>query len=585
MSCQIDDNLGGSNEHQIIPETFSEYFGNEISRDFVGTITNRNNTPIAGVTIIINDQSTQTDYNGVFIIKNASVNERFAYVKAEKTGYLHGSRSLVPVIGTNRVSIMLLEANVIGTVNSDSFDTVTLPNGSSVNFDGNFIKEDGSPYVGSVSVIMHHLDPTDQNMPLQMPGMLYAQNEYGAERMLHTLGMLAIELVGDNGEDLNLAQGSVSEIKVPVDISLIGNAPTTIPLWYFDEINGYWKEDGQATLQDNMYVGTVTHFSFWNCDIPTEAITLCVKITDEDGKELNGLHTSISSINFGTTYGYTNINGEVCGFVPINENLQINIYGSGICSDSGIYNETIGPFITDSNISVILPNISSAIETITGSFNTCDGEPVTDGYVQLTYDNQTYTDMIIDSDFEFNLIRCNDENTFRINGRDLVNAQRTGSIDYTFTSPLTNVGTLDACNSANEFIEYNKDGTEWFSVDNTEYITTYLNPNPNGGVALFQINGFIIDGNGGGGSFVFYGRLNEENYIGTYDVMDFNNPNDTGFYLDYMSMSPNNNNIIYNVTSFGEVGDYVDINFSGDYLDYDGNPHTISGIIHVLRDE
>ena len=117
---------------------------------------------------------------------------------------------------------------------------------------------------------------------MQMPGMLYAENENGAERMLQTLGMLAVELRGSGGEDLNLAEGSTSEIKVPVDASLMSIAPNTIPLWYFDEVNGYWKEEGQATLQGNMYVGTVSHFSFWNCDIPTEAITLCVTATNEE---------------------------------------------------------------------------------------------------------------------------------------------------------------------------------------------------------------------------------------------------------------------------------------------------------------
>ena len=49
-------------------------------------------------------------------------------------------------------------------------------------------------------------------------------------------------------------------------------------------------------------------------------------------------------------------------------------------------------------------------------------------------------------------------------------------------------------------------------------------------------------------------------------------------------MSNTNNNVIYNLTSLGEVGEYIDINFSGDYIDFSGNPHTINGIIHVVRD-
>ena len=204
FSCQKDDGLSGNNNPQEnIPDTFSEYFGNEISRDFLGTVIDKNHNPIEGAAITIGGETTMTDSNGVFIIKDANVNERFGYVKAEKAGYIHASRSVVPSNGTNKVTIMMLEETVVGTISSGSTSTVTIDGGSSVSFDGNFIKEDGSAYEGSVDVIMHHLDPTDEDMSMQMPGMLYAENENGAERMLQTLGMLAVELRGSGGEGLS----------------------------------------------------------------------------------------------------------------------------------------------------------------------------------------------------------------------------------------------------------------------------------------------------------------------------------------------------------------------------------------------
>ena len=43
-----------------------------------------------------------------------------------------------------------------------------------------------------------------------------------------------------------------------------------MPLWYFDEQKGMWVEEGVATKQGNQYVGTVNHFTDWNCDIPSE---------------------------------------------------------------------------------------------------------------------------------------------------------------------------------------------------------------------------------------------------------------------------------------------------------------------------
>ncbi len=585
ISCEKDDGNSGGEQQEIIPDTFSEYFGNAVARNFLGNVVDTNKNPIEGVTITIGNETAMTDSNGVFILNNANVNERFGYIKAEKTGYIHGSRSVVPSNGTNKVTIMLLEATVVGTITSGSSETVSMGNGSSVSFDGNFTKEDGSIYSGSVNVMIHHLDPSDEDMPQQMPGMLYAENEEGAERMLQTLGMLAVELRGDNGEDLNLAEGSSSEIKIPVDVSLIGIAPASIPLWYFDEVNGYWKEEGHATLQGDMYVGNVSHFSFWNCDIPAEAITLCVTVTNVNINPLNNLRLSITSASFGTTYGYTNENGEVCGYVPSNETLELNVYSYDFCGDTPLYSEMIGPFNADSNSSISVPDNSDIIEeTVTGTFNTCSDDAVTDGYVQLTYGDRTFTDIVSNGEFEISLLRCDEDNTFDIKGSDYQNLQTTNSIAYTFTTPLTDIGVISACNAISEFIQYTiDDGETAFILDGLQVGFYAVSDAVNG--ASLNISGYG-DNTGVNTCFYMMGVLDDTNYEGTYDSYDWNNPNDTGFNIqECIDMSNTNNAIIYNLTTLGGVGEYIDINFSGAYEDYNGNPHTITGIIHVLRDE
>lgn len=580
-SCETDDGNNSNGQQETIPDSFSEYFGNDISRDFIGNVIDSNKNPIEGVTITIGNETVLTDSNGIFIINSANVNERFGYVKAEKSGYIHGSRSVVPSGGTNKVTIMLLEATVVGTVNSGSSETISVANGSSVSFDGNFIKEDGSAYSGSVDVIMHHLDPADDDMAMQMPGMLYAQNNEGAERMLQTLGMLAIELRGTGGEDLNLGEGSISEIKMPVDASLMSIAPATIPLWYFDEVNGYWKEEGQATLQGNMYVGNVSHFSFWNCDIPAEAITLCITATNESNNSLSNLWVSITSTTFGTTYGYTNENGEVCGYVPSNETLELNIYSYDFCGDTPLYYEMIGPFSTDSNISIIVQESSDIIEeTIIGNFNSCNGDAVNDGYVQLTYGYQTYIDLVTNGEFEINLLRCEEDNTFKLKGSDYVNLQTTDSISYTFTTPLTNIGSISACNTVTEFIQY--------SIDDGETVLIIDGFQTGFSEASDAVDGpsLTISGSSNTGNcFYMFGNLDDTVYEGSYDYFDWNDANDTGFNIqECIDMTSTNNNIIFNLTTLGAAGEYIDINFSGAYEDYNGNPHTITGVVHVFRD-
>lgn len=582
-SCQRDDGItNDSNQNENIPDTFSDYFGNEISRNFLGTVIDKNHNPIEGVSITIGNTTALTDNNGVFIIKDANVFERFGYIKAEKAGYIHGSRSVVPTNGTNKVTIMLLEETITGTVSSGSVSTVTAPDGSAVSFDGNFIKEDGTAYSGSVNVIMHHLDPTDDDVELQMPGMLYAQNEDGAERMLQTLGMLAVELRGSGGEDLNLAEGSTSEIKIPVDASLLSTAPAAIPLWYFDETLGVWKEEGEATLQGNMYVGTVSHFSFWNCDIPAEAITLCVNVTNEDGQPVSNIKVVITSATFGSRNGYTNENGEVCGYVPSNETLTLSIINYEICGASILHSENIGPFNSDSSISVIVTTLDdSAIifETVRGRFKTCDNEDVNNGYVRLKYDNFTFIDIVENGTFEINLFRCSAYNTFSVRAFDADNLQSTDNINYTFTSPLTDLGILQPCNNLTEFIQYTIDDEETVLIAEDIYAARYVN---NSGQNLVINNGWSSDEN----CFILKGRLNDPEYAGTYNHVPQSSQEKGFYYYSLCDNIPNTeNNSVYNLTSIGTLGEYIDLNFSGTFLGTDGNTHTISGIIHVLRDQ
>jgi hypothetical protein len=575
------------------PTTFSQNFGNEISRNFLGTVVDKNNNPIENVTITVGNSIASTDSNGVFIINNANVNERFAYIKASKAGYIHGSRAVVPSSGTNKITIMLLDETVIGTTNSGSQETFNLDNGASVSLEGEYIKEDGTAYSGSVDVIMHHLNPENENMSNQMPGMLYAANSQNEERMLQTYGMLAVELRGSGGEDINLAEGSTAEIRVPLAANLVASAPATIPLWYFDETHGYWIEDGQANLVGNEYVGTVTHFSFWNYDAQFPAVNLCINVVDENDNPISNLSITLTHSNsdylYPTSSGYTNENGEVCGLVPSNETLELNAYSYDACGSNTIYTSNIGPFSTDSTITIVIPiqdNPEIITETITGNFNDCNGNPVIDGYVNLTYGNQSYIDIVNDGNFEITLIRCAGDDTFQISGADYTNLQTTGDINYTFTTPTTNIGSITSCNDVTEFIYYTHSyqGEFIHEVTIVEDITTTFNNNPQAddfefNITHLSLNNFV--------RLLMEGNLNTAPYIGTYEHLP-NNSNNTGLrFYSVDDIMHDNNNIIYNLNTFGDVGEYIDINFSGEFRNTNQPEfiYTVTGTIHVVRDE
>jgi hypothetical protein len=280
-------------------------FGSDVSKNFTGQVVDESNNPVSNVAITVANKTATTDVNGVFIINNATVSQNFAYVKAKKAGYLDGSRSLVPTNGMNNVKITLLSGTVVGTLNSGTIGSISLPNGAKVTFDGNFETTTGQAYSGVVSVILKHLDPTDATTFDKMPGMLLAQNASGEERVLESYGMMNIELRGAASQKLQLS--TTAQIEMPIATSQLATSPTTIPLWHFDETLGYWKEEGTAIKQGTKYVGTVSHFSWWNCDAQFPTVRLSVTVVNSSGTSLANVRVGIRrATNSYTVNGITN---------------------------------------------------------------------------------------------------------------------------------------------------------------------------------------------------------------------------------------------------------------------------------------
>ncbi|MFK7782663.1 MAG: hypothetical protein AB8B90_09935, partial [Psychroserpens sp.] len=428
------------------PSDFSQNFGSSFSARFMGKVVNEDNNPVSDVIISVGNIIASTDSNGVFSITDATVFENFAYIKATKDGFIDGSRTIVPSDGINQVTIMLLSLDPIATINSGESSIVDLPNGTQVAFDGNFSNEQGGDYSGAVTVTLKHLNPDDSDMNFQMPGMLFAEDAGGSARVLETYGMIAVELRGASGEELNLTEGSTAEISVPIPQNAT-NAPATIPLWFFDEEGGYWKEEGEAILQGNRYVGNVTHFSFWNCDAPFPYVEFCVTIEDTNGNPLPNTYVILQREAvtgwYSSSGGYSNADGLVCGLIPSDETLTLIVPSFG-CVDNDFSTE-IGPYSSDQNISVQVTDIDALLTNFTGVFNDCDGNPITNGYMQLFYNNITEIIPIDNGILNMSIDYCSDNTSYSAVVVDLLNNQTTDVTTGNFASPTTDLGMQMSC--------------------------------------------------------------------------------------------------------------------------------------------
>jgi hypothetical protein len=329
-------------EDEAIIETEAKFdLGSTVSRAFKGTIVDNNNNPLSNVTVRLNGKVATTDSNGVFTFSNVSVLERFAFVTAEKTGFINGSRTLSTHEGLNSLEIMMLPETVVATIASGTVKDVTLPNNVKVTFDGAFMKADGSAYNGNVKVIMNHLAADDKDVFKKMPGNLLAINTQGEYKGLQTFGMINVELKGTNNEKLQLTSGHKANVVLPIAANQVQTAPSTIPMWHFDEVTGVWKEEGFSTKVGNVYKGEVAHFTWWNNDYAYTVGTLNVTVTS-GGSPVNGVRCTVTRLAGSTgdvimNLGTTNANGKLSSPVPLNEAYVFRAYANGVL----IYEQSI----------------------------------------------------------------------------------------------------------------------------------------------------------------------------------------------------------------------------------------------------
>jgi hypothetical protein len=432
-----------------------------------GNITDENGQPMSGVSIKAGNQTVVTDNHGYFRAKNAIVDANAALVVAEKQGYFKGYRTFRATSGTNQVMIQMIKKTAAGDVDAAAGGSATLTNGAKIALPANGIvlANGGTPYTGTVKVYAAYIDPTAQNISKVLPGSFMADDKDNKRVVLASYGMLAVELETPAGVKLQVRSGSEATLTTPIPALLQASAPSTISLWYVDEQSGLWKEQGSATKSGNSYVGTVKHFSFWNCDVSSTSINLSMTLRNPEGSPL--VHVLVKLSRTGgaypsSSYGITDSLGQVSGAVPSGESLLMEVLDP--CYNA-VYSQTVGPFSTATNLGVISINTPGAhIVTIKGKLLNCSNAPVTNGYAVISFDNVVrYAAVDAGGNFSIATTSCTTTSgSCDVIGVDNSNLQQSNAVTVPVTIPVTNAGTIAACgNSAAVYINYTLDGTSY----------------------------------------------------------------------------------------------------------------------------
>ncbi len=434
--------------------------GNNPPKTFVngsvfGKISDEDGNPIEGATIEYDAATVLTDEFGNFQLLDQSLVEQASSIKVFKEGYFKSSRTIYPRLNEmNHMSLTLMERVSAGTISPGVTSTVSAE-GIDIEFKNPaFVTSTGEAFETDVAVFVRWLDPTAENLVDIMPGDLIGVDADNNINALQSFGMIGVELSNAAGEEIQLAEGSEAEISLSVPASMQATAPASIPLWHFNEDEGVWEEEGEAVLDGGKYVGTVRHFSFWNCDAPFPLITLSGTIAGENGG-VEGIKVRITDLELDqSACGLTSNRGFFTGKVPQGHELLLEIISP--CGNI-IHAEEIGSFEEDTEYGTIVISSPSDVE-ISGSLTNCNDDDITQGYVHIEFENGGSLSISVEDDqtFATTLMGCDNGQLAEAVGIDVTNNLISAVTEFNMTGEVNLI--LEACDEYYEpgiFVEYN----------------------------------------------------------------------------------------------------------------------------------
>lgn len=488
LSCKRDaDTIPEKNDGQVVNSS-------PVHASVSGNVVDENNQAVTGATVKSGNQTTTTDSRGLFNFDNIEMDKYASVVTVEANAYFKGIRTFSAEEGSfNYIKIKLLPKTLAGTVDASAGGTVTLSNGSIVTLKENsvVIKSNGQPYTGTINVYATNIDPTAADIAATVPGSFQATDANNYRVLLKSYGMMTVQLEGQSGELLQIANNKTAKLRFVIPSSLSVTAPASMQLWYLNETDGLWKEEGSAQKTNNYYETEVSHFSFWNCDEPDNFVFFEFTAATSNGP-LPAALVRLTRINNATSgYGYTNSAGHCSAMVFKNEPLLLEILDG--CGDVA-YSQNIGPYAQATNLGTIIVPIATTIH-VTGNATDCAAQPVANGSAHIYWEGRLFVAMVTNGTFSIDLLRCN-STTEPIEVSIIDNSTHQQSTTWTTdvsSNGTVDAGTLAACGiSSNEWVNYTINGGPVHSFSSpADYIAEtgsspiYFNSSTNSSPASF----------------------------------------------------------------------------------------------------
>lgn len=380
--------------------------------DVRGLISNPEGEAITEAQLDFSGDTKFSDELGYFIFEGIGADTRNAVLKIAADGYLPVTR-LISVLSPNTIhlNVTLTPIPDEETFDATSGKVVDVSDHAQITFYPNGIVKDGQPFTGNVNFKSYHLAKDDEQLYNRLPGDLIGIDQQLDLQLLETYGMLYASLTDDDGNELQPDPGLTAELSIEIPADYVARAPNEIPLWYFDEDRGLWIEDGMASKEGNRYIGSVSHFSWWNIDLPLgDLVTICLQAVDVSTGEVfknSNILFSSGGIEFGIQT--TNDEGKLCVALPSQSVITVQL--GTTCQF--VSSTDIGPFDQSmDNLQVELGTNEAGSILVEGNFSDCSGEPLLVDIVTVTRDGRRAAiDVTKDASYSYSVVCPRDNET------------------------------------------------------------------------------------------------------------------------------------------------------------------------------
>jgi hypothetical protein len=452
------------------------------------------NYNFAGITIEIGDQQTTLSSSGYFYFENVTVDEELANITISGYGNYPKMvvKTFVPQKTLNYLNIELPENFLVA--NRYIFNTtsaIDYTSGVSVKLDANSYVHRGTTtnYSGSAYYQFDLTDPAYEIQPFGIPYALPLQGTYGEDASGNLFGVKMLSYIfylhfaTQNDQLLSLAAGK--KVTIQTGQWEPGAVMTGTPpyfLYRYNTTTGRWikmSEATQTTTPSKFTAQSDSLTGFFVFATPYDIVKFKARLVAPDGLPISTMvqfnKTGERNKNF---TGNTNRFGEITGYLPKGDNIELNVIQTVGTSDyiyvlrDLIFKKSLGVINSETDFGDITctnigDTVNRAIINLKGKVVDCNGNPVANAKLNDSYTSHFQPNVYTDQNGNFNyyFTRGSASGPFFVTLRAWSPAgEVTGQmfpLNNTKKPEVTvqNLGTIKICNTnTDEYVKFIIDG-------------------------------------------------------------------------------------------------------------------------------